>query len=292
MTNEKTKSGLKITYKRLAAAVLALVLFIGGGFGINHFTNKSDDFTVLVAYADSPEYVSAANEQGLFGALYVAPVNDEKKYNETMHRYCVDWDVVSSAAETIAKEGNSASLSGGLGPHDIELPSGQVTAKYWIIRAGHFALSLDDYDEVKTFKIENISPYIYLNLENSQFYERMENDWYGRTEEEWNTMTEEETLKEAYNWAHAFEMTGEEIRDSQKSGYFSVTTKKNKEINYGYFLSWEPSIELFNAIAENPEFDLSQIKDTITFTVTFNDGTVKTASLNLYFDKDGYMHFE
>ena len=292
MTNEKQKVIFKLTYKRLAAAVLALVLFIGGGFGINHFTNESNNFTVLVAYADSPEYVSAANEQGLFGALYVAPVNDEKKYNDTMHRYCTDWDKISTAAEKTAKEGSSASLSGGLGPHDIELPSGDVTAKYWIIRAGHFALNLDDYADVQSFKIENISPYIYLNLENPQFYEKMENDWYGRTEEEWNAMMDEELLKEAYSWAHAFEMTGEEIRDSPKSGYFSVTTKKHKVTNYGYFLSWEPSTELFNAIAENPDFDLSQIKDTITFTVTFNDGSVKTASLNLYFDKDGYMHFE
>lgn len=34
MTSEKQKISFKLTYKRLAAAALALVLFIGGGFGL------------------------------------------------------------------------------------------------------------------------------------------------------------------------------------------------------------------------------------------------------------------
>lgn len=52
------------------------------------------------------------------------------------------------------------------------------------------------------------------------------------------------------------------------------------------------SDELEYAIGRNPYFDLSQIKDIIKFTVEFNDGTVKSASINLYFDSNGYMHFE
>lgn len=50
--------------------------------------------------------------------------------------------------------------------------------------------------------------------------------------------------------------------------------------------------DVYQAIGNDLNFDLSQIKDTITFTVNFDDGTVKTASINLFFDSDGYMHFE
>lgn len=63
-------------------------------------------------------------------------------------------------------------------------------------------------------------------------------------------------------------------------------------VNKGYFLNWEMSDELEYAIGKDPYFDLSQIKDTIKFTAEFNDGTVKSASINLYFDSNGYMHFE
>ena len=100
-----------------------------------------------------------------------------------------------------------------------------------------------------------------------------------------------EELKEYSIDNHEFTLTGDEIRFSQDTKSFECGKGKYKQ-NKGYFLLWEPSEELGYAIGDNPHFDLSQIKDTITFTLEYNDGTVKTASLNLYFDRDGYMHFE
>lgn len=113
-----------------------------------------------------------------------------------------------------------------------------------------------------------------------------------------NYVVSDEELEEVYAkypelipQDHEFILTGDELRYSYNSRYGEMGLGRHK-VCKGYWLTWEISDELVSAISENPDFDLSQIKDTITFTVEFNDGTVKTASLNLYFDSDGYMHFE
>lgn len=58
-----------------------------------------------------------------------------------------------------------------------------------------------------------------------------------------------------------------------------------------YFgVSWTINDGLYKALNENPNFDLSQIKDTITFEVEFNDGTISKSVIDIAFSKDGKMH--
>lgn len=150
-------------------------------------------------------------------------------------------------------------------------------------------LSLDDYSEVKSFKVENTSKYGYIEFDylghREKMFEMAQDDYF----EEGHVDTDQDT-RDFYGWGHEFQITGDELRRSQEDGSYAGGTKH--EVNKGYSIQWIPSMELLNdTIGNNPDFDLSEIKDTITFTVEFNNGTVKTASLNLYFDSDGYMHF-
>ena len=72
MTTDKKKTGLRLTYRRIAAVVLAFVLIIGGGFGIEILTKndsnknemlvsngkKNDNYFVMSVYAHFGIYLS------------------------------------------------------------------------------------------------------------------------------------------------------------------------------------------------------------------------------------------
>ena len=55
-------------------------------------------------------------------------------------------------------------------------------------------------------------------------------------------------------------------------------------------ISWEMSTDFVKLLNENPNYDLSQISDTVTFEVEFNDGTVSQSVVNVSLDKNGYMY--
>ena len=294
MTNEKQKISFKPTYKRLVAAALALVLFIGGGFGVSHFTNKGDKLTVLVAYAESPEYVSPLNEQGLFYGIYVAPLDNKTEMDNILTRYQRDQAKLALERENLPKNIGKSYGNGGGTAYSPKFD--KHTAAFYTLQAGSFALSLDDYSDVKSFKVENSSSYGVLELSYVHKDKLPEEELeYLADIENLDDLPEKEQqriLDEiGYSEKHIWELTGDELRYSKDSGSYECGFGKYVQ-NKGYDLYWTYTTELKNAIGDNPDFDLSEIKDTITFTVTFNDGTVKNASLNLYFDKDGYMHFE
>lgn len=290
ITNEKKRS-FKPIFKRLAAAALAFAVLIGGGFGINYSLQKDDssgELGVLVAYAATGEYlnVGSANKQDLFYALYVAPIDDEEALKSIRERYNSDYAKVTELAKKVSGEGYSASI--GSGNDYCSNDAWETTAQVYKLEASDFALSLDDYSNVKTFKVENSSEYGILIFDY---------DFWGQLgyTDTLPTDIDDELLDRLNNSSpesligHKFEISGDVLRRSQDSKFYSGGTKH--EVNKGYFLNWRPSDELKRAIGNDPSFDLSQIKDTITFTVEFNDGSVKTASLDLYFDSDGYMHF-
>lgn len=294
MTQQKEHK-FRLNFKRVAAAALACALLIGGSLGTNYAVQKNrttDEFGVLVAYASTGDYVKigSQNKQELFYGLYLAPKDDQKASDSAKKRWRADYDKVRAEFEKLGSDGHSAMLSGGTGGTPCFNKAGETVATLYTVQAGSFALSLDDYTDVKSFKVENVSKYGYIEFDYLGHREKMlemsEEDYF----EEGYEVTDQDSL-DFYGWGHEFKITGDELRRSQEDGTYAGGTKH--EVNKGYFMQWQPSMELLDdAIVNNPHFDLSEIKDTITFTVEFNDGTVKTASLNLYFDSDGYMHFE
>ena len=263
MTVDKKKANTATLFKRLASGALALA--------------------VLVAYAEDNGKLSfgSKNDQPLFYGIYLAPYDDPKACEEAKARWGADKTKVLNQLDNKAEGSGGSYGSGGLQCYNIEQE--KETAYCYTLEGGSFELDLEDYTDVKSFKVNNESEYGLLHFEHA------DPKWYGKVYNDESEIPEE--LKEYSIDNHEFTLTGDEIRFSQHTGDFTSGLGKY-ETNKGYFLTWLPSEELGYAIGDNPHFDLSQIKDTITFTLEYNDGTVKTASLNLYFDCDGYMHFE
>ena len=285
MTVDKKLSS-KNTFKRLASATLALAILVGSGFGVNQIVNdriKQDDnkpsvvqsesnpLKVMVAYAGELETpkefemkAGSENKQQLFYSLHFADINDEKALAELEEIFEKDKSILSSSAQALTDEGYSTTITTSSGAFDDA--NEKVTVKYHAVTGGGIALSLDDYTDVKSFSIKNESKYGQLYL---------------------SCMIDGETK---YNFGNNLSISGDDLRNSQDSKIFE--SGSIHKVNKGYELHWDYTQELCDEIGNNPDFDLTQIKDTITFTVEFNDGTTQSASLNLYFDSDGYMHFE
>lgn len=291
MTVDKKKTNNVTLFKRLASGALALaVLVVGGGFGANAIIENGREnkpLTVMVAHAEDNGKLSfgSKHDQPLFYGLYLAPYDDQKACNEAAARWQADKTKVLNHLDNKAKGSSGSYGSGGLQCYNIEQE--KETAYCYTLEGGSFELDLEDYTDVKSFKVNNESAYGLLH------FEYADPQWYDVVYYDDSEISEEhkEYLKEHPSEDHEFTLTGDEIRFSQETEDYKVGLGKY-ESNKGYFLTWLPSEELGYAIGDNPHFDLSQIKDTITFTLEYNDGTIKTASLNLYFDCDGYMHFE
>lgn len=291
MTVDKKKVNTATLFKRLASGALAFaVLVVGGGFGAHAIIENgkaNKPLTVMVAYAEDNGKLSfgSKNDQPLFYGIYLAPYDDPKACEEAKARFGADKTKVLNQLDNKAEDSSGSYGSGGLQCYNIEQE--KETAYCYTLEGGSFELDLEDYTDVKSFKVNNESEYGLLHFEHA------DPKWYGKVYNDESEIPEEfiEYLKEHPSEDHEFTLTGDEIRFSQNTGDYNCGRRKY-ETNKGYFLTWLPSEELGYAIGDNPHFDLSQIKDTITFTLEYNDGTVKTASLNLYFDRDGYMHFE
>ncbi|MDE6723226.1 MAG: hypothetical protein K2J55_03415, partial [Eubacterium sp.] len=138
---------------------------------------------------------------------------------------------------------------------DIE----QEFEKGWILSLyeGELTLNINDYSNVKDITFENSSKYGELMLE---YY----------------TWKPVQTLK-----GHKITVLGEELQYALDNGFY---------LPQGYIFSWNIAKPLLEEFASNENFDLSNIKDTITFTVNYLDGKTEYATVDLSFDKDGYMH--
>lgn len=73
--------------------------------------------------------------------------------------------------------------------------------------------------------------------------------------------------------------------------YAKCKAIEKKEGNHSFFgINWKLSDNAYELLDKNPSFDLSTIKDTITFEVEFNDGSISRTVVNIAFDKEGKMY--
>ena len=79
---------------------------------------------------------------------------------------------------------------------------------------------------------------------------------------------------------HKITVSGKELQYAVDNGFF---------LPKGYIFSWHITKSLLDEFANNENFELSNVKDTITFTVNYLDGTSETASVDLTFDNDGTL---
>lgn len=270
-------------FRRIVSATLALAVLVGGGYGATQFFNDDDKQTkivsnvsqnsnplsVMVAYAGEYKSLSelkAGNmyEQGLFYSIHFADINDTKALENAEKLYSSDKAKLEKELDALSEQGYSGVIQAGRSV--INSVKGEATVRVNILMGGAIALNIDDYSVVKKVTIKNESDYgeLYFNYATKS----------------------QKNRKEIIG--NNISVSGKELEISQASKVFECGTKN--PINKGYKLFWGVTDNLYKSIGQNLNFDLTQIKDTITFTVEFNDGETQTARLNLYFDSDGYMH--
>lgn len=266
-------------FRRIVSATLALAVLVGGGYGATQFFNDNDKQTkiisnvsqnsnplsVMVAYAGEYKSLSelkAGNmyEQGLFYSIHFADINDTKALENAEKLYSSDKAKLEKELDALSEQGYSGVIQAGRSV--INSVKGEATVRVNILQGGAIALNIDDYSVVKKMTIKNESDYgeLYFNyVTKSQKYGKQ-------------------------IIGNNISVSGKELEISQAIKAFEYP------INKGYELFWGVTDDLYKSIGNDLNFDLTQIKDTITFTVEFNDGEIQTARLNLYFDSDGYMH--
>lgn len=266
-------------FRRIVSATLALAVLVGGGYGATQFFNDNDKQTkivsnvsqnsnplsVMVAYAGEYKSLSelkAGNmyEQGLFYSIHFADINDTKALENAEKLYSSDKAKLEKELDALSEQGYSGVIQAGRSV--INSVKGEATVRVNILQGGAIALNIDDYSVVKKMTIKNESDYgeLYFNyVTKSQKYGKQ-------------------------IIGNNISVSGKELEISQAIKAFEYP------INKGYELFWGVTDNLYKSIGNDLNFDLTQIKDTITFTVEFNDGKTQTARLNLYFDSDGYMH--
>ena len=266
-------------FRRIVSATLALAVLVGGGYGATQFFNDDDKQTkivsnvyqssnplsVMVAYAGEYKSLSELkagnmNEQGLFYSIHFADINDTKALENAEKLYSSDKAKLEKELDALSEQGYSGVIQAGRSV--INSVKGEATVRVNILMGGAIALNIDDYSVVKKMTIKNESDYgeLYFNyVTKSQKYGKQ-------------------------IIGNNISVSGKELEISQAIKAFEYP------INKGYKLFWGVTDNLYKSIGNDLNFDLTQIKDTITFTVEFNDGEIQTARLNLYFDSDGYMH--
>lgn len=276
MTIDK-KARKSFSFKRLASVALAFALLVvGGGFGTSAIVQNYQDkqpLGVMVASADDFIKIEGSAKQSVFKSLYFAPADNEELCKKQYAKAQADYNKNREAFDKIANKMEvSASLSG-VGSFDIVDKQGNTTGKLYTTGAGYFVASKKNYKNLKSFTVENESEYGFLQFEWSGTSDLMEavNE---------DNVNEDNPYECFIN--HKFTLTGDELRHSQKN--FDLG-------GYGYMCEWRFAPEIFEKYDSKfaNGIDATSIKDRITFTFEYENGTVQTASINISFDSNGHM---
>ena len=296
ITTDKKKFSYKKTIRRVAAAAMAFILIIGGGFGIEHIakTNQSNNgLGIYIAYASEKEFVQLNNNNAphFFCRYYIIKDNySEEKKKQMREEYKWESDKQSFYTE---KFGGNA--SGSYGPKIDK--SGKLIGEVYSIQSGVFFLDIKDYSKIDKITIEETSK----NGKIEAFLITKRTKDFNKDDD---NMKIESDGADFVNYIMQFEntdnlncleeirfndkvvITGDELKFSQESGLCTLGTHENK-INTGYRISWNSTFDW--RFDEDINFNIRKIKGSIIFTVDYIDGTTEQSTVNYHFDKDGYM---
>lgn len=272
-TTENKKSKGFGSYKRLVSVVMALAFVVaGGGFGINAIKQNdkpNSSMGIMVAYADEFARVKSGTKQTIYNGLYFADADDEYECKKQYEKAQKDFNDIRNEADKLGEY--EPKQFSGIGQYEIYDENYKLQAMLYTSSSGYFVVDKKDYKNVKSMTVENESPDGYLKLE-----------WDGLSELLLSQTEEDVDPDNPYSLFinHKLTISGDDLRKSQKS--FNA---------YGYQVNWISAYAIFEAYGVNytKDFTASKIKDKITFTFEYEDGTTETTSLNITFDDYGHM---
>lgn len=271
LTDEKKISG-KFSFMRLASVALAVVVFVTGSLCINGILQKNSEEThlsVLAAYGNEFFSVESGTKQTILKGVYIAPADDKEKIEQQRAKAQQDYENIVAEVESLGD--NELASWQGVGRYDVyNQNTNEITAVVFTSGAGYFVADKTNYDNVKSFTVENESPYGILQFEYDKTFDSLLN----QKEEDVDPDNPYSVFRN-----NKFTLTGEELRHSQE----------NCNDDYGYTVVWDVSPYFDKTVGENINFDVSSIKDKITFIFEYEDGSIEKASVDITFDSYGHM---
>ena len=223
----------------------------------------------MVAYADEFARVKSGTKQTIYNGLYFADADDEYECKKQYEKAQKDFNDIRNEADKLGEY--EPKQFSGIGKYEIYDENYKLQAMLYTSSSGYFVVDKKDYKNVKSMTVENESPDGYLKLE-----------WDGLSELLLSQAEEDVDPDNPYSLFinHKLTISGDDLRESQKN--FNA---------YGYQVNWVSAYAIFEAYGVNytKDFTASKIKDKITFTFEYEDGTTETTSLNITFDDYGHM---
>lgn len=279
-TNGKRKSGV-MPKRILAAAMCLVILCVGGGIGYHHYFGDENSITsestsssqiktslgfTIVAYAsDDTEQVKSLSDSISTLINFEIIVEDirgkneeeiENTFNELKKKYDISYekqDGYNSFKRQFQRLENAVI---GRAVYDF------------------FDVNVDNPEEVKTLRVSNESDYGYMLIH--AFDQHFD--------DEGNTLIDTEYSDEMFQ--NEF-IRGNDVSISGER--FEKCKRLEQECGKIFEIEWQMDDNLYQAINNNPDMDLSTVSDTVTFTVEYKDGSVAQSKMDIHFDSDGKM---
>lgn len=132
----------------------------------------------------------------------------------------------------------------------------------------YFDLDIKDIENVQNIKISNVSDYgeveiVSYDMDYSNDGSRIELD-------------NEESIKNKFIRGKSISISGERYA-------------KSKRLDLNPQINWKMGDKLYEAIDNNPDFDMSSVSDTITFMIEYKDGSEAQSKVQINFTSEGKM---
>ena len=309
MTTDKRKTNLKLTCRRIAAAVLAFVLIIGGGFGAELLTKndsnksetlitngkKNDNYFIMSVYAaeGEPQVINNIDE------LEIPSIKLKKSYDEEGN-----FGVEASCESLFSVSGKNIAAVRYQCKNSVFQIFDYSLYKYLMQKGEYYDIIVPYTDE---YKSENAAYGDYSKIEQIMF-DHIKNGDYDKyfTKVKKRDFSEYNSVDLVYNDKH--EITGVGLLSNEKydlvtPSIISETGDIRRGMDYTFknYLNetehfaecdWKPTTAaLFDKKTggySGVSFDELE-GDTITVTVTFNDNSVQSESYGLSFNKEGEL---
>lgn len=276
------------TFTKVVSAVLCFaVLTFGTTAAVSHLngTQNKGDGSILIAYAGTDKVFTidelSFKETPVFGNITIindhAPAEVTKQKLETYHKAKTE---MMNMVDEIAKDGSGAGWSSG--------QTGDSDFSMYYCFSGNFMLDLNAYKDVEKLTISNTSIYgeIIMDILPEGYIDEY-------TMNDMKYCSAFVAPGEIYDngvWQveNSITVTGEELQTSLETKHYEMG-RGRKAINKPCWIEWEYSPQLIEDIEKNPDFDVTDIKDEVTFEVTFKNGSVTKSVVNINFDQNGNM---
>lgn len=272
---ESRKSNM--VFKRILAAALCLVILCAAGGIGSRYIDKDD----LISQENTTAYTNQSNLNFTITAYAKDDESNIKTLKENISTI-VDFELIVADIRGMSEE-------------EIERKQDEIRTGYEdengtetfrrnfqrlenaiIGRAvwDHFDIDVENPDNVEEIKIRNESDYGYMLIKASDIH----------FDDAGNTLMDVGPDGDGFD--NEF-IRGKEV---SLSGARFAKCKKLKDTCGNLFeIEWKMDDKLYQTINANPDMDLSEINDTVTFIVKYKDGSIAQSKMNVTFTGDGKM---